>query len=1296
MPIAEDSAGGSPVPIPTNLTTNLTGEATGSGTLDYTTGDIDIVVTVVDNGHNHILENITDVQVNNAISGQVLKYNGNVWVNGTDENAGITAIVQDLTPQLGGNLDLNNRNITGTGNIAITGTIDGRDVSADGTKLDGIESGATADQTAAQIKTAYESNANTNNFADADVSKLSGIEPGATADQTAAQIKTAYESNADTNAFTDADHTKLDGIETAADVTDTTNVVASLTAGTNVTISAGGVISSTASGGLAHVVDDTTPQLGGNLDLNSNDITGTGNLNFTGSVTLSGTVDGRDVAADGTKLDGIEASADVTDTANVTAAGALMDSEVTNLAQVKAFDSSDYATAAQGTTADAALPKAGGTMTGDILFNDGVKAKYGNSSDLQIYHDSSNSYIKEGGTGNLFIDATSLRLRTGAGTETYLTADGNGSVDLYYDNVKKLETTSTGIDVTGDIDATGNVVSDGSLRFGSGGSYGAGAIYSDNVWGMIARSYTTNPVSGWDFLFNNSANVERMRLGSAGLRVTGNIELADNGKLLLGASDDLQIYHDGSNSYISDTGTGDVIVKGQYIRLQDEVGTNLLTADGNDAVSLYFGGASKLSTTTSGIDVTGVTKTSGSGYNPANTGWATNASLITSGSYGGGLTFLDGSAGYSIRVENSGADLVIGQGATSGALTQKVKIDANGLDVTGDINSTKSGGSTLTLENSITSISANELIGGIDFKGNDTSEDGNEVLAFIRAHALDTTPDSYIAFGTLQNNGGVDDVVTERMRLDNYGRLGIGTTTTNNNQAVIEGGVASTNGSSLALKTGNGTSGSVSDLAFYGTFVSHPDTNQRRTADITSGYSTANWGTEYLAFGVGTGGSNDSAVVTTERMRISGNGNVGVGLSAPTAKMHLFTDGIDQSMFSAQADLGVQNRILTLKSPVSDSSSQPFRWQTSNSILWEIDTTETKSMNLNSAGNLGLGTYSPSVKLDCAGSAKFNDSVEIQADSGFAFMEMGGPSGAFIDLKSPFSDDYDLRLQQDGSQSKLRTLGTSVQIDTSSGYVHIGPQNTSYCHFTTDRTRYYFNQNLVVAGNRVVSSYGGDLLLQRGQSSTQQISLGLSQVVMTGQLNIAGANPSSNNGAFEVPVISSSTPAIVSVSAGTTSLRTHHSFENSNGQVGKINTLGTQTIYSTSSDYRLKTDVQPMQGSIDRVKALKPCNFEWITDGTRVDGFIAHEAQEVVPESVIGEKDGMRDKVNIITPLVEATYDQEGNELTAEIPAVTETEQVPDYQGIDQSKIVPLLTSALQDAIAKIEALETRLEALES
>ena len=92
---------------------------------------------------------------------------------------------------------------------------------------------------------------------------------------------------------------------------------------------------------------------------------------MSGNITMAGsqTVDGRDLSVDGAKLDAIEASADVTDATNVAAAGALMDSEVTNLAEVKAFDSSDYATAAQGTTADAALPKAGGAMTGAITTN---------------------------------------------------------------------------------------------------------------------------------------------------------------------------------------------------------------------------------------------------------------------------------------------------------------------------------------------------------------------------------------------------------------------------------------------------------------------------------------------------------------------------------------------------------------------------------------------------------------------------------------------------------------------------------------------------------------------------------------------------------------------------------------------------------------------------------------------------------------------------------------------------------------------------------------------------------------
>ncbi len=268
-----------------------------------------------------------------------------------------------------------------TGAITTNSTFDGRDVATDGTKLDGIEAGATADQTAAEIKTAYESNANT-------------------------------------NAFTDTDETKLDGIEAGADVTDTTNVVASLSAGTGISLSAGGEIANTApdqtvaltgAGGTSisgtypsftitstsfalPVATDTT--LGGielfsdtdqtvvanavtttaartyGIQLNSDDqaVVNVPWTDTTYTVGDGGLTEINFTSADNTKLDGIEASADVTDTANVTAAGALMDSEVTNLAQVKAFDSTDYATAAQGATADAALPKAGGTVTGTVVF----------------------------------------------------------------------------------------------------------------------------------------------------------------------------------------------------------------------------------------------------------------------------------------------------------------------------------------------------------------------------------------------------------------------------------------------------------------------------------------------------------------------------------------------------------------------------------------------------------------------------------------------------------------------------------------------------------------------------------------------------------------------------------------------------------------------------------------------------------------------------------------------------------------------------------------------------------------
>ena len=163
--------------------------------------------------------------------------------------------------------------------------------------------------------------------------------------------------------------------------------------------------------------------------------------------------------------------------------------------------------------------------------------------------------------------------------------------------------------------------------------------------------------------------------------------------------------------------------------------------------------------------------------------------------------------------------------------------------------------------------------------------------------------------------------------------------------------------------------------------------------------------------------------------------------------------------------------------------------------------------------------------------------------------------------------------------------------------------------------------------------------------------------------------------------------------------------------VGSIVVTASATAYNTSSDYRLKENVVSMDNASNRVLALKPCRFNFVADPEKtVDGFLAHEAQEVVPEAVTGSKDAMRTEEyevspavyeDVIIPAVEEVLDEEGNVITEAQPerteqrlvseAVMSTREVPDYQGIDQSKLVPLLTKALQEALQRIEALEAKL-----
>ena len=307
-----------------------------------------------------------------------------------------------------------------------------------------------------------------------------------------------------------------------------------------------------------------------------------------------------------------------------------------------------------------------------------------------------------------------------------------------------------------------------------------------------------------------------------------------------------------------------------------------------------------------------------------------------------------------------------------------------------------------------------------------------------------------------------------------------------------------------------------------------------------------------------------------------------------------------------------------------------------------LDTNGTERMRLDSSGNVGIGTSS------------------INSFSGYTTLEINNATnGAILDLS-----------QGDTMRGRLVGTTSALAVETS-GSIPIVFQPGG-----TERMRIDSSGNVLVGGTST------DPIANNTNST---------QIAADGYININRAN----NTSFYIGRSGSDGQAIL--------------FYKGTANVGSISLTGSNTAFNTSSDYRLKTDAQPMAGASARVQALKPVNFEWISDGTRVDGFLAHEAQAVVPEAVTGTKDAMRDEEyqvsaatgDIYTPVTDEADEvihsadveqpetlEDGQQWRETKPAVMGTRSVPDMQGIDQSKMVPLLVAALQEALARITALE--------
>ena len=197
------------------------------------------------------------------------------------------------------------------------------------------------------------------------------------------------------------------------------------------------------------------------------------------------------------------------------------------------------------------------TSDGKVRVPDGGKFVAGAGDDLQIYHSGTHSYIDDAGQGNLYIRA-SEQLQLGRYTgETYIRCTNNGDVKLFYDSNEKLATTTTGINVTGEVEC-------------------------------------------------DSLDVDGVVDITGEVTLHANLDLQDDDKIMLGTDDDLQIYHDGSNSYIKDAGTGNLIINATNLSIKNAANNaTLLTAVDGGALTAYHNNVYKFQTKADGVNVVG-------------------------------------------------------------------------------------------------------------------------------------------------------------------------------------------------------------------------------------------------------------------------------------------------------------------------------------------------------------------------------------------------------------------------------------------------------------------------------------------------------------------------------------------------------------------------------------------------------------------------------------------------------------------------------------------------------------------